>query len=69
MSWLNLYIFIATKHVLQYLKDNIHYGMKYVGYDELSVHGFVDSDWVEDAHYRKIIFGFYFIFSSSVGSR
>jgi len=34
------------------------YGLRYVGYGELMLHGFLDSDWVGDASGRKSTLGF-----------
>jgi hypothetical protein len=36
---------IATKHVLRYLKGTIDYGLRYVSDREISLQGYVDSDW------------------------
>lgn len=35
---------IATKHVLQYFKGIVHFGLRYVGEGELVLHGFIDSN-------------------------
>jgi hypothetical protein len=37
---------IIAKHVLQYLKGRVHYGLKYVGDGEFMLHGFIDSNYV-----------------------
>ena len=48
----------ASKHVLQYLKDIVHYGLRYVGDGELVLHGLVVFDWIEDVSGRKSTHGF-----------
>jgi hypothetical protein len=35
---------VATKYVLHYLKGTVHHGLRYVGSDDLMLHGFVDSN-------------------------
>jgi hypothetical protein len=40
---------IATKHILRYLKGTIEYGLQYVQGDQITVVGFSDSDWAGSA--------------------
>jgi hypothetical protein len=35
----------AQKHVMGYLNGTIDYGLRYVSNREISLHGYVDSDW------------------------
>jgi len=54
-----------AKHVLQYLKDTVHYGLRYARGGEMMIHGFVDSDWAGGEDNRKSTSGCCF----SLGSR
>jgi hypothetical protein len=44
---------IATKHILKYLKGTINYGLRYTSDQEISLHGYVDSDWSSSVEDRK----------------
>ena len=44
---------IATKHMPRYLKDTMHFGLRYVGDGELVLQGFSESNWVGSASDRK----------------
>ena len=37
--------FIATKHILRYLKGTVNYGLKYEASQKINLEGYVDSDW------------------------
>jgi hypothetical protein len=36
---------IVAKHILRYLKGIIDYGLRYTSDQEISLHGYADSDW------------------------
>jgi hypothetical protein len=36
---------IVEKHVLSYLRGIVEYGLRYLGGDEVELHGYIDSDW------------------------
>ena len=40
---------IATKHILRYLRETIMYGLRYTSNSEVKLHGFTDSDWAGSA--------------------
>jgi hypothetical protein len=40
---------VATKHVLRYLKGTIYFGLRYVGGGQLVLHGFTNSNWTSSA--------------------
>jgi hypothetical protein len=48
---------ITTKHVMRYLKGKIDYGLRYASDREISLQGFIDSDWSDSVAYRKSTFG------------
>ena len=43
----------TAKHILRYLKGTIDYGIKYDVNQNISMHGYVDSDWEGSATNRK----------------
>jgi hypothetical protein len=44
---------IVAKHILRYLKGTIDYGLRYTSNQEMSLHGYVDSDWFGSVADRK----------------
>lgn len=50
---------VAAKRVLRYLKKTINYGLVFKG-DEMSLHGFSDSDWGNNIDDRRSYSGFCF---------
>jgi hypothetical protein len=59
---------VATKHVLRYLRGTIGFGMRYVGGDGVRLHGYSDSDWEGSAVDRKSTYGGCFSLGSTVVS-
>jgi hypothetical protein len=57
---------VATKHVLRYLKGTINYGIKYVSEHEISLQGYIDSDWVGSVVDRKSTSGCCFSLGSTM---
>jgi len=52
--------------VPRYPKGIVHYGMRYVGDEELLLHGFVDTDWAGDASTRNNTFSYCFTLGSGM---
>ena len=48
---------VVVKHVLCYLKCEVHYGLRYVVGDELMMYDFVDSDSVGVAMGERVLWG------------
>jgi hypothetical protein len=44
---------IATKHILRYLKGTIEFGLQYLQGDQINLVGYSDSDWVGSTTNRK----------------
>jgi hypothetical protein len=44
---------IATKHVLRYLRGTVEYGLRYVRGDGVQLQGYTDSDWAGSAMDKK----------------
>jgi hypothetical protein len=44
---------IAAKHVMRYLKGTIDYGLRYASDCEISLQGFIDSDWADSVEDQK----------------
>jgi hypothetical protein len=44
---------IATNHVMRYLKGTIDYGLRYAEDREISLQGFIDSDWADSVADQK----------------
>jgi hypothetical protein len=44
---------IATKHVLRYLRGIVGYGLRYASSVDLSLQGYVDADWAGSAVDQK----------------
>jgi hypothetical protein len=57
---------IATKHVMRYLKGTIHYGRRYASNREISLEGFIDSDWVGSVADQKSTSGCCFSMGSTM---
>eukprot|EP00253_Pinus_taeda_P013786 PITA_13786 len=55
---------VATKHILRYLRGTIDYGLRYVFYRKWQLHGFTDADWVGCTNDRKSTSGFCFSLGS-----
>jgi hypothetical protein len=49
---------VATKHVLGYLRGAMEYGLRYLGDGEMKLQGYSNSDWAGNATNRKRSFGF-----------
>ena len=45
--------FIFAKHILRYLRGTVDYGLKYEASKKINLEGYVDSDSVGGAIYRK----------------
>jgi hypothetical protein len=59
---------VATKHVLQYLKGAMHFGLKYIGNGESVLHGFINSSWVGSASDKRSTSGCCFNLGSNMVS-
>ena len=57
---------IATKHVLRYLKGTIEYGLRYKVDHEINLQGYTDADWVGSISDRKNTSGCCFNLGSTV---
>jgi hypothetical protein len=44
---------VATKHVLKYLRGIVEYGLRYLGDGEVKLQGYSDLDWAGSAIDRK----------------
>ena len=58
--------FVATKHVMRYLKGTVDYGLKYEENQKINLEGYVDSDWAGSAIDRKSTSGCCFSMGSGV---
>jgi hypothetical protein len=47
---------IATKHILRYLRGTITYGLRYTSSGGLFLHGYADADWEGSPVDRKSTF-------------
>jgi hypothetical protein len=47
---------VDAKHVLRYHYGTIMYGLRYASNSEVSLHGFIDSDWEGSAEDRNSTF-------------
>lgn len=52
--------FEVVRHVLTYLKDNLHFGICFENIREINLHGYCDSDWVRCVDNSKSIYGYVF---------
>jgi hypothetical protein len=59
---------IATKHVLRYLRGIVGYGLRYVSGVDMRLHGYVDADWAGIAVDRKSTFDCCFTLGSAMVS-
>jgi hypothetical protein len=57
---------VATKHVLRYLRGIMEYGLRYLGDGEVKLQGYTDSDCVGIASYMKNTLGCSFILGSTM---
>jgi hypothetical protein len=57
---------VATNHILRYLRGTIMYGLRYASNNEVKMHRFIDSDWVGSVEDKKSIFGLCFNLSSAM---
>jgi hypothetical protein len=59
---------VATKHVLRYLRGTVGFGLRYVRGDGVRLHGYSDSDWAGSAVERKSTSGGCFNLGSTMVS-
>ena len=59
---------IATKHVLIYLRSIVGYGLRYASSVDMRLQGYVDVDWAGSAVDRKSTYGFCFTLGSAMVS-
>jgi hypothetical protein len=57
---------VATKHVLKYLRGTMEYDMGYLGDDEVNLHGYIDSDLEGNETYIKNTLGCCFSLGSTM---
>ena len=57
---------IGEKHVMRYLKGTLDYELGYTSDNEISLHGFTDSDWEGSDKERKSTSGGYFSLGSGM---
>jgi hypothetical protein len=57
---------MASKHVLRYIRGTINYGLRYTASSDIQLHGFTDSDWVGSAEDRRSTSGMCFSLGSAV---
>jgi hypothetical protein len=57
---------VATKHVLRYLRGTMEYGLRYLGDGEVKLQGYTDSDWAGSATDRKSTSGCCFSLGSTM---
>jgi len=57
---------VAAKHVLRYLRGTMEYGLRYLGYGEVKLQGYIDSDWAGSAIDRKSTSGCSFSLGSAM---
>jgi hypothetical protein len=57
---------VATKHVLRYLRGTITCGLRYTSSGGMFLHGYVDSDWVGSLVDKKSTFGYCFSLGSTM---
>jgi hypothetical protein len=57
---------IATKHILRYLRGTLNYGLRYASNSDVQRHGFTDSDWPGSADDRKSTSGICFNLGSAM---
>jgi hypothetical protein len=55
---------VATKHVLRYLRGTLEYGLRYLGDGEVKLQGYTNSDWEGSATDRKSTLGCFFSLGS-----
>jgi hypothetical protein len=59
---------IATKHVLRYLRGTVGYGLRYASSVDLSLQGYADVDWARSAMDQKSTSGCCFTLGSAMVS-
>jgi hypothetical protein len=57
---------VATKHVLKYLRGIMEYGLIYLGDGEVKMQMYQDLDWLGSATHRKSTLGCYFSLGSTM---
>ena len=57
---------IATKHVLRYLRGTIGYGLRYTFVGGVTLSGYTNSDWAGSVVDRKSTLGYYFSMGSTM---
>ena len=57
---------VATKHILRYLRGTITYGLKYASNGGLFLHGYADADWAGSPMDRKSTSGYCFNLGSAM---
>ena len=48
---------VATKHVLRYLRGIVKYGLRYLGDGEMNLQGYIDSYWAGNASDKNTTLG------------
>jgi hypothetical protein len=57
---------VATKHILRYLRGTITYGLRYTSSGSLFLHGYADADWEGSSVDHKSTFGYCFSLGSAM---
>jgi hypothetical protein len=57
---------IAVKRVMRYLKGIVDYGLEYVAESDISLLGYLDSDWADSVANQKSTLGYCFTLGSSM---
>jgi hypothetical protein len=60
---------VATQHVLRYLRGTMEYGLRYLGDGEMKLQGYTDSNWASSAADRKSTLGCCFSLGSAMISQ
>ena len=61
-------LWVATKHVLRYLRGTVRYGMRYTSRSDLTLVSYLDSDWAGSVDDQKSTFECCFSLGSVVVS-
>jgi hypothetical protein len=57
---------IATKHILRYLRGMLNFGLRYASNNDVHLHGFTNLDWVWSVDDRNSTFGICFSLGSAM---